>query len=204
MTTGKFITLEGIEGVGKSTVVTLICDWFQSQQIDYILTREPGGTPFAEDIRQILLSRHEELMTPLTEAFLFFAGRNQNVTHKIKPALSKGQWVLSDRFTDSSLAYQGGGRGVPAERLEAMAGWVQDGLVPDITILLDAPVDVALGRIQSREKDRIEDEKAEFFQRIRDRYLALAKQHATRYRIVNADQPLEQVKQDICTVLNSL
>ncbi len=193
----QFITVEGIEGVGKSSAVDLICRTLAEAKIDYILTREPGGTVIAEGIRHIILNRWEEPLMPLTEAFLFFAGREQNISQKIKPALMRGQWVVCDRFTDSSFAYQGGGRGVDFEYLQAMAAWVQGDLQPSMTILLDAPVQIGMTRIESRSKDRIESEKTAFFERARQTYLQLAEENAERYRIVNANQSMDRVQEDI-------
>lgn len=201
MSVGKFITIEGIEGVGKTTVKQVLCDCLKNANIAYELTREPGGTPLAESIRQLLLEKHSEPLLPLTEALLFFAGRYQNITQMIKPALQKGTWVISDRFVDSSLAYQGGGRGVPKEQLAQLSLWVCDDLKPDLTILLDAPANVGLDRIKSREKDRIEDESEAFFERVRTVYLDLAAAHPTRYRIVQADQPIEKVILDVTDVI---
>ena len=204
MTTPKFITLEGIEGVGKSSAMEVVTSALKSASINYILTREPGGTKLAEGIRELLLETRDEPMMPLTEALLFFAGREQNISQMIKPALANGQWVVSDRFTDSSLAYQGGGRGVARERLDQLADWVHDGLKPDLTILLDAPAKIGMQRIESRKKDRIEAEKNEFFERIRQTYLQLAADDATRYRIVDATQSLEKVQQDISTIMQEI
>ena len=200
----KFIILEGIEGVGKSTVKKVMCDALKEAHIDYVLTREPGGTPLAESIRGLLLDKRDEPLMPLTEALLFFAGRNQNITQIIKPALEKGSWVVSDRFVDSSLAYQGGGRGVPMAQLEQLSEWVREGLQPDITILLDAPVEVGLGRIAHRQKDRIEEESVRFFERVREVYLKLASEQPKRYRIIQADQDIKQVKQDITAIMHEV
>ncbi len=199
--TAKFITIEGIEGVGKSSVIDVICNCIKTASIDYVLTREPGGTSIAEGIREIILAQWDEPLMPLTEALLFFAGREQNITQVIKPALANDQWVVCDRFTDSSIAYQGGGRGVEQQRLQAMQQWVQGDLQPDMTILLDAPVEVGMARIQSRSKDRIESEKLAFFERARASYLELADKYSDHYRIINASQPIEQVQQDVVNVM---
>ena len=154
----KFITIEGVEGVGKSSVINTICNELNTAHIKHVLTREPGGTPLAEEIRELLVTKRDELMMPLTEVLLFFAGRYQHITQLIKPALARGEWVISDRFTDSSFAYQGAGRGLAFEKLQTLKDWVQGDFEPDCTILLDAPVEVGLARIQSRSKDRIEEE----------------------------------------------
>ena len=191
--TGQFITIEGSEGMGKSSVIKTICDYLSAHDIDYVLTREPGGSPMGESIRTLLLANHEESMAPLTEALLFFAGRQQNINAVILPALQAGKWVISDRFTDSSLAYQGGGRGVPMSDLLQLQRWVQGELSPNLTLLLDAPVEVGLSRIASREQDRIEAESIAFFARVRDVYQQLASEHPERYRVIPADQAEEQV-----------
>lgn len=200
----KLITIEGIEGVGKSSVISTICHELKRAHIPHVLTREPGGTPLAEEIRHVLLTKHSEFMLPLTEALLFFAGRYQHITQVIKPALARGEWVVSDRFTDSSLAYQGAGRGVAFEKLYALQDWVQGDLVPDSTILLDAPVEVGLGRIESRDKDRIEEETVDFFNRVRDFYLQCAKDQPQRYRVVKADQSVDKVQQDIVALMQEM
>lgn len=203
MKPAKFITIEGAEGMGKSSVIETICETVSAHQIDYVLTREPGGTAVGESIRDILLSEYEETLMPMTEALLFFAGREQNITQIIKPALAEGQWVISDRFTDSSLAYQGGGRGVAATRLNSLVEWVQGDFEPDLTLLLDAPIEVGLARIAAREKDRIESETIEFFIRVRETYLSLAQQNPQRYRIINSDQPMAAVQQEVTELLTS-
>lgn len=200
----KFITIEGAEGMGKSSVIKTICDTFAAHQIEYILTREPGGTELGEKIRDLLLADYAETMMPLTEALLFFAGREQNITQLIKPALSAGKWVLSDRFTDSSIAYQEAGRGVSQDKMAALIEWVQGDCVPDVTLLLDAPIEVGLERIKARSKDRIENESIEFFKRVRTRYLELAKAHPERYRIINSDQPIAAVQNDVSQLLKEL
>lgn len=200
----KFISIEGIEGVGKSTAIELLCQRLQAAHIEYVLTREPGGTSLGEQIRELLLENRDEPMMPLTEALLFYAGREQNITQIIEPALAAGKFVISDRFTDSSLAYQGGGRGVPEAYLQALTQWVQRDMAPDVTLLLDAPVEVGLARIADRKKDRIEDEQAAFFERIRATYLKLAQAEPNRYRIIQANQSLDKVKQDISAVIDTL
>lgn len=197
----KFITIEGAEGVGKSSVMATICETLEQASIDYVVTREPGGTEIGEDIRKILLADYQETLMPLTEALLFFAGREQNITQIIRPALESERWVISDRFTDSSLAYQGGGRGVSQAKLDALVDWVQRDCVPDMTLLLDAPIEVGLARIQSRSKDRIENESIEFFKRVRSRYLELAELFPERYRLINSDQPIADVQRDVAALI---
>ncbi len=197
----KFITIEGAEGMGKSSVMATICDTLQNASIEYVLTREPGGTVIGEAIRKILLGEYDEELMPMTEALLFFAGREQNITQLIKPALAANKWVISDRFTDSSLAYQGAGRGVSQEKLDALVAWVQADCIPDMTLLLDAPVEVGLERIKARSKDRIESESIGFFKRVRARYLELAEQEPQRYRIINSDQPIADVQKDVAALI---
>ena len=200
----KFITIEGVEGVGKSSVINTICNELNTAHIKHVLTREPGGTPLAEEIRELLVTKRDELMMPLTEVLLFFAGRYQHITQLIKPALARGEWVISDRFTDSSFAYQGAGRGLAFEKLQTLKDWVQGDFEPDCTILLDAPVEVGLARIQSRSKDRIEEEAVEFFYRVRDFYGHCAHDNPKRYRIVKADQPIAQVQQDVIAIVHEV
>lgn len=202
MKKGLFITIEGGEGVGKSTAISAITDFLQSAKIDFVLTREPGGTEIAEDIRDILLKKHTEKMSSDTELLLMFACRAQNVEQVILPALKKGQWVVSDRFTDATFAYQGGGRGISLQRIEALSKWTIGELEPDLTILLDAPVEIGIQRINDRgEKDRIESEGIAFLRRVRDQYLQLAKRFPKRYRIVAADQALSQVHQQLIDII---
>lgn len=200
----QFVTVEGVEGMGKSTVIETICRCLELRNIEYVLMREPGGTPMAESIRQLLLAQQEETMEPLTEALLFFAGRQQNIEHIIRPALSAGKWVVSDRFTDSSLAYQGGGRGVPLEQLKMLESCLQGYVEPTCTLLLDAPVSVGLSRIAERQHDRIEGEAAAFFERARAVYLALAAEQPLRYRTIAADQSVEQVQSDVIQAIEAL
>lgn len=202
---GYFITIEGIEGVGKSTALTFLQSELEAAHIDFVTTREPGGTPIAEDIRRVLLAKHDEIMCPDTELLLMFAGRAQNIAQVIIPALQRGQWVISDRFTDASFAYQGGGRGVPLKHITELAQWVQGDLAPDLTLLLDAPVEVGLARIQSRgAKDRIETEGDVFFERVREMYLERAQAFPDRIKVIHADQPIESVQAQIRSVLQPL
>ena len=195
---GLFISVEGIEGVGKSTVIEYIKQQLDKLQLAYALTREPGGTPIAEDVRTILLKHHEEVMSADTELLLMFAGRAQNIASIIRPALARGEWVLSDRFTDASFAYQGGGRGVEMQHIDELASWVQGDLIPDLVLLLDTDVEVGLARVQSRgAKDRIEQEGVEFFERARAVYLQRAHAEPKRYTVIDASRPAEEV----CTVV---
>ncbi len=205
MTTPKFITLEGVEGVGKSTVLSFIEKELNHHAINFVCTREPGGTPIAEQIRKFLLTKHDESLCPMSELLLMFAARMQNIEHVIKPALAAGQWVISDRYTDASFAYQGGGRGIAEQKISTLAEWVQTDVVPDLTLLLYAPIDVGLERIKQRsEKDRIELENKEFFKRVRDVYLDLAKKNPQRYRVIDAQRPLPEVQEQIRVALHEL
>ena len=198
MSRGCFISLEGSEGMGKSTARAYIESLLQERAIDFIVTREPGGTPLAESIRTLLLHEHQEAVTVETELLLMFASRSQNIKHVIEPALSSGKWVLADRFTDASLAYQGGGRGVELSAIRSIAQLVVKGLQPDLTLLLDAPVEVGVARMQERgTKDRIEQEHVSFFERVRQQYLHMAHEEPQRYCVIDASQSLRQVQSQI-------
>jgi len=199
-----FLTVEGIEGVGKSTAVKFIQDYLIKAQIHFVVTREPGGTPIAEEVRRVLLtSQAEEIMVPETELLLMFACRIQHIHHVIMPALKKGQWVISDRFVDASFAYQGGGRGIDMPHIEMLERWLIKDLQPDRTILLDAPPEIGLARAKHRgSQDRIEQEKIAFFERVRAGYLDRAKRDVKRFRIVNAAQSLENVQAEIKKILD--
>ena len=203
---GKFITLEGGEGVGKTTNVPFIKDYLQSQNIPVLVTREPGGTGLAENIRSLLLQGNDEEVTSHAEILLMFAARAQHVRHIIKPALAQGQWVLCDRFTDATYAYQGGGRGMPMEIIGWLENFVQDGLRPDLTLLLDIPVETGMARAKSRagQLDRFESEELEFFNRVRQVYLELAQHYPGRIKIIKADQPLASVQNAIVEYLKPL
>ncbi|MDF1796333.1 MAG: dTMP kinase [Coxiellaceae bacterium] len=201
----KFISIEGVEGAGKSTAVKVICNYLDNKSIDYHLTREPGGTEIAEAIRKILLTPFDEKMCAETELLLMFATRKQNIEHVIKPTLAAGKWLVSDRFTDASFAYQGGGRKIDFSHLDYLTQWIQGDVKPDMTILLDLPVELGLKRIEARgEKDRIEQEGVEFFYRVRDAYLQCAAREPERYRIVDASQSEAEVAADLQRVLDSL
>lgn len=200
-----FITVEGIEGAGKSTSIKFICKWLKNADIPYTVTREPGGTEIAEEIRQLLLKHRKESMTPDTELLLMFASRAQHLAELIVPALQHGQWVVCDRFTDATYAYQGGGRGIDTTRIAQIETWVQGDLRPDRVLLLDIPAEVGLRRISKRyATDRIEAEAVSFFERSRQAYLARAKQDPSRYTIIDANQGIGRVQQQLRLVLESL
>jgi len=202
---GLLITLEGIEGAGKSSAVQFIKNWLQQANISHVITREPGGTPIAEAIRQVLLKDYEEIMYPDTELLLMFASRAQHIANLIKPALLRGDWVISDRFTDASYAYQGGGRGIDLARISKIEHWVHANLRPDRVILLDIPVELAMSRIRQREtNDRIEQEKLSFFRRVRETYLARAVKYPERYVVIDASQPMKEVESNIKQILDCL
>jgi dTMP kinase len=202
---GRFITLEGGEGVGKSTNLEFIRRHLDAAGRDVVVTREPGGTPLGERIRALLLDHRIDGMSLDAELLLMFAARAQHLTQVIKPALAQGRWVLCDRFTDATYAYQGGGRGIPAERIALLEDWVQGILRPDLTLLLDAPVTVGMARAGRREvaADRFEREEQAFFERVRRSYLDQARHAPQRYRIIDADRPLVAVQDQLRQELNA-
>ena len=188
---GRFITFEGIDGAGKSTQIDVIEATLRARGLDVIRTREPGGTPLGEVIRKELLSVS---MDPATETLLFFASRAEHIAQVIRPALERGAWVLSDRFTDATYAYQVGGRGFPAEKVEELERWTHGDLQPDRTVLFDIDPEVAAKRVaQARNLDRFEKENLDFFTRVRNAYLTRAKQSPDRFLIVNSMQDKETV-----------
>lgn len=191
-----FITLEGPEGAGKSTHIEPLAAYLRSKlSVPVRTTREPGGTVLGERIRAILLDSEQTEITPDAELLLVFAARAQHLAKVIKPALDRGEWVICDRFTDASYAYQGGGRGLAEQRIGILENWVQQGLRPDLTLLLDIPVQLGLERAGKRsEKDRFEREAIDFFERVRQAYLHQAAKEPERYRIIAADQPLTRVQ----------
>jgi dTMP kinase len=197
MARGKFITFEGIDGAGKTTHL----DWFrqqlaaklEAQQRDVVMTREPGGTTLGETLRGILLNQPMDLET---EALLMFASRREHLAQVIEPALARGDWVLSDRFTDATFAYQGGGRGLPRDKLEALERWVQGGFQPDLTVLFDIPTDTASERRSSaRAPDKFESESEAFFERTRAEYLRRAEEAPERFFIVDSSKPIDEIRQ---------
>lgn len=196
----KFISFEGIEGVGKSTNIQYVAELLKQYNQEYILTREPGGTPLAESIRQSLLThaQYEETIWPDTEILLLYAGRIQHVQEVILPALEKGQWVLCDRFTDATFAYQGGGRKIDSARIEVIHHWALGDFQPAYTFLFDAPPEVGFTRIKKRGVlDRIEQEKIDFFHAVRDTYLQRAKQEPQRFFVIDASRNLSDIQSDI-------
>ena len=202
---GVFITFEGVEGGGKTTNINFIVKELQAVGVKVLLTREPGGTKVSEAIREILLSKDLPSMHQDTELLLMFAARAEHLHNKILPALEQGTWVLCDRFTDASYAYQGGGRGIAMDRIATLENWVQGDCRPDYTFLFDLNAETGLSRVRSRgETDRIEQENIDFFNRIRAKYLEMAEQYSHRYRIIDAQVVLPQVQQQVSSVLNDI
>ncbi len=203
---GIFLTIEGIEGVGKSTAVQFIQEYLTQKNKKFIITREPGGTEIAEKIREILLTPNsEEKITPDTELLLMFASRSQHIHHVILPALKAGKWVVSDRFVDASYAYQGGGRQLDMKFLQQLDEQIVHSLKPNATILLDASPEIGLARAKHRgPQDRIEQEKVDFFERVRTGYLARASKEPKRFHVIDATKPVESVQNEIKTILDGL
>lgn len=202
---GVFLTLEGTEGVGKSTNVEFIKSYLTAKGVPLVLTREPGGTPLAEEIRQLLLAPRDEVVAESAELLLMFAARAQHLERVILPALAAGQWVLSDRFTDATYAYQGGGRQLSNDKIKQLENLVQGSLRPDQVLILDLPVEEGLKRVRQRaDLDRFEQEETAFFERVRAAYHARAQADPERYTIINASQPLSQVQSSIQQVLDNL
>ena len=199
---GKFITLEGMDGAGKSTHIVAIKALLEHRGHEVVMTREPGGTALGESLRTLLL---HEAMHAETETLLMFAARREHIAQVIAPALARGAYVVSDRFTDATFAYQCGGRHVAASKIESLEAWVQDGLQPDITLLFDVPVQVSMQRLQAaRSPDKFERESEAFFSHIREAYLLRAQQYPQRFHIVNANQPLEIVKKIVEEIIISV
>ena len=201
MSRGKFISLEGIDGAGKSTHIGGIADFLRARGKDVVVTREPGGTPLGEKLRELLLSQPMHIET---EALLMFAARREHIAQVIVPALAAGRWVISDRFTDATYAYQGAGRGMAADRIAALERWVQDGLQPNLTIVFDAPVEVALARLTKARSDRFEREDRGFFERVRAGYLERAAAEPRRLRVVDGVRALAEVKKEIEEIISSI
>lgn len=202
---GLFIAVEGIEGSGKSTHMSFIVNYLRSGGHEVVATREPGGTAVGEAIREVLLKpqEQEKEMAVETETLLMFAARAQHLAEVIEPALASGAWIVSDRFTEATYAYQGGGRGMPFSRIAVLEEWVQGALTPDLTLLLDVSPEVGLARIGQRgEQDRFDGETQEFFEQVRAVYLRRAAQQPGRYIVIDAEQAIEQVKKSISDVLD--
>jgi len=205
METGKLITVEGIEGVGKTTNIEVLQRAIEKRGHTVLTTHEPGGTPMADRIRELLVEHGDEPMPDVAELLLMFASRALLVNNVIQPALAAGTWVICDRFTDSSRAYQGGGRGFPQEDIDRLADWVHGDLRPDVTILLDAPVETGMDRAGRRgDPDRFEIERADFFNRVRESYLQLAAAEPDRFVIVDATRDLDSVRQTVEAIAAAL
>lgn len=204
MTRARFITVEGIEGAGKSTCLNLIRDCIRQHGWPLEVTREPGGTELGEDLRELLLGHRHEGMADSTELLLMFAARAEHLHAKIIPALSSGSWVLCDRFTDATYAYQGYGRGIELERIAVLEQWVQRGRRPDLTLLMDLPVETGLERAGRRsEPDRFERQTLAFFERVRNGYLSLARAEPERFRVIDASQSLPEVSEQVSAVIDA-
>ncbi len=202
ITRGKFITVEGVEGAGKSSNLEFIRLLLEEAGKEVLFTREPGGTPLGEEVRQLLLGHKHTGMADDTELLLMFAARAEHLEQKIRPALEAGIWVLCDRFTDASYAYQGSGRGIDKQRIRTLEEWTQYGLRPDLTLLLDLPVAIGLERANKRSApDRFEKEKAAFFEKVRSGYLEIAWNEADRVKVVDASRPLFEVQAAITNLI---
>jgi dTMP kinase len=206
MSAGRFITLEGIEGAGKSTVARFIHQWLRARNVPAMLTREPGGTPLAERVRGLVLEPDGEALPPAAELLLMFAARSIHLANLIRPALARGEWVICDRFTDATRAYQGAGRGLDPASIESLAMLVHADLMPDLTLLLDLPVATGLARARARpgQTDRFEQEQGPFFERVRAAYLNIAHADSQRFCIVDADRELPAVEAAVARALEAL
>ena len=199
---GKFITFEGVDGAGKSTHIDEVISFLESQNISVKRTREPGGTKLGEKLRELLL--HDE-MDPETETLLMFAARRQHIAEIIKPNLDEGIFVVSDRFTDATYAYQYGGKQVAYSKIQTLEAWVHPDLKADLTLLFDLPVEISIDRLKrNRTPDKFEKESEAFFNRLRNVYLDLARQHPNRYKIINANQPIETVSHDVIEAIKTI
>ena len=198
MTKGKFITIDGVEGAGKSTQIDLICSYLHQKGIEVVRTREPGGTAVGEKIRSVLLDVENQEMHSDTELLLMFSSRNELIQNKIIPALNEGFWVVSDRFTDASFAYQGGGRMLNLDRIDKLADWVLGDFKPDLTLILDVSVEVGMERIESRAaKDRIELEERAFFERVRSVFVSRSEAFPDRIKLIDANDSVEGIQSKI-------
>ena len=198
---GAFITIEGLEGVGKSTCISFVKEFIANEGHKVIITREPGGTLLGEKIRKLILESKAGTLSAETETMLMFAARAHHLNLVILPALQNGSWVISDRFTDATFAYQGGGRNVSMDWLDSLQNYIQNGLEPDLTLLLDAPPKIGLNRISNRDLDYFEDESESFYKKVRNIYLDLAKNQKNRIKIIDASASIKSVNLQIITVL---
>ncbi len=200
--TAKFITLEGMDGAGKSTHIPSIIEMLKARGHEVVSTREPGGTPLGERLRELLL---HEAMHAETETLLMFAARREHIANVIAPALKRGAYVLSDRFTDATFAYQSGAKGVSANKVEILERWVQEDLQPDITLLFDVPVEVSITRLAgARSPDKFERESADFFTRIRNAYLERASKNPQRFRVIDGSKTLEEVAKEVKDIIATI
>ncbi len=201
---GKFITLEGIDGAGKSTHLAWLADFFRQHGLTVRVTREPGGTELGEKLRQVLLDP-KNAMHAETEAMLMFAARREHLGQVIEPALAQGEWVVCDRFTDATFAYQGGGRGMDWQRLSQLEQWAQRGLQPDLTLLFDVAAEIGRQRARrARSADRFEQEQGDFYRRVRDGYLRRAREASSRIRVIDASQSVAQIQQELTDIAAAL
>ncbi|MBO9535390.1 dTMP kinase [Herbaspirillum sp.] len=202
MASGKFITFEGIDGAGKSTHIAFVTEQLRARGLTVVATREPGGTELGERLRELLLHQKMHLET---EALLMFAARREHLAQVIEPALARGDWVISDRFTDASFAYQGGGRKLPLDKLDALERWVHPHLQPDLTLLFDVPLEVARARLDAeRTPDKFEQEKADFFAATRAEYLRRAAEFPARFRIIDSTRPIPEIRDELRGIVAAL
>lgn len=205
MNKGKFITIDGVEGAGKSTQIELICSYLHRKGIEVVRTREPGGTDIGEKIRSVLLDVDNKEMHSDTELLLMFSSRNELIQNKIIPALNDGKWVVSDRFTDASFAYQGGGRMLSLDRIAKLENWVLGSFKPDLTFLLDISVEIGMTRVEARNaKDRIEQEERDFFERVRSVFIERSKIYPDRIKLINAERSVDEIQTQIQSIIELL
>jgi len=205
MNKGKFITIDGVEGAGKSTQIELICSYLHRKGIEVVRTREPGGTDIGEKIRSVLLDVDNKEMHSDTELLLMFSSRNELIQNKIIPALNDGKWVVSDRFTDASFAYQGGGRMLSLDRIAKLENWVLGSFKPDLTFLLDISVEIGMTRVEARNaKDRIEQEERAFFERVRSIFIERSKIYPDRIKLINAERSVDEIQTQIQSIIELL
>lgn len=204
MKRGLFITVEGSDGAGKTTQLQLLVDYLRSEGIELVTSREPGGTEVGELLREIILKRTDIELAPEAEALMVFASRSQHLSQLIRPALNMGRWVVSDRFTDATYAYQGGGRGISDAQIGVLEEWVQKGLKPDLTLLFDVPLEIGIERSKGEGDDRFEDERLEFKQLVRDRYLARARAEPERVKIVTTTGSIDEAHSEVRALLQPI